>query len=33
MLGALDAVADDLVFDQGIVAPTFRIAEMTVSGT
>ncbi len=33
MLGALDAVADDLVFDQGIVSPTFRIAEMTVSGT
>ena len=33
MLGAIDAVADDLVFDQGIVAPSFRVAEMTVSGS
>ncbi len=33
MLGALDAVANDLVFDQPIVSPTIRIAEMTVSGT
>jgi hypothetical protein len=29
---ALDAVASDLVFDQGICSPTFRIAEMTISG-
>jgi PmbA protein len=33
MLGALDGVANDLVFDQPIVAPTLRIAEMTVSGS
>ena len=33
MLAGLDAVANDLVFDQAIVAPTFRIAEITVSGT
>ena len=33
MLAALDAVANDLVFDQSVVAPAFRIAEMTVSGT
>ncbi|MBD5635316.1 MAG: TldD/PmbA family protein, partial [Candidatus Eremiobacteraeota bacterium] len=33
MLAGLDAVANDLVFDQPIVAPTFRIAEMTISGT
>jgi len=33
MLAALDGVANDLVFDQSIVAPTFRIAEMTVSGS
>lgn len=33
MLGAIDAVADDLVFDQGIIAPSFRVAEMTVSGS
>lgn len=32
MLAAVDAVASDLVFDQGIVAPSLRIAEMTVSG-
>ncbi len=32
MLGAIDAVANDLVFDQGIVSPSFRVAEMTVSG-
>jgi len=32
MLGAVDAVASDLVFDQPIAAPTFRVAEMTVSG-
>jgi PmbA protein len=33
MLAALDAVANDLIFDQPVVSPTFRIAEMTVSGT
>ena len=33
MLAAIDAVANDLVYDQSIVSPTFRIAEMTVSGT
>jgi len=32
MLAAIDAVASDLVFDQSIVSPTFRVAEMTVSG-
>ncbi len=32
MLRAIDAVASDLVFDQPIVSPTFRVAEMTVSG-
>jgi PmbA protein len=32
MLGGVDAVASDLVFDQAIVAPSFRVAEMTVSG-
>ena len=32
MLAAIDGVANDLVFDQGIVAPSLRIAEMTVSG-
>ncbi len=33
MLAAVDGVADDLVFDQPIVSPSFRVAEMTVSGT
>ena len=33
MLAAVDAVANDLVFDQSIVSPSFRVAEMTVSGT
>ncbi len=33
MLAGIDAVAGDLVFDQPIVAPSFRVAEMTVSGT
>jgi len=33
MLGAIDAVASDLVFDQPVTAPSFRVAEMTVSGT
>jgi PmbA protein len=32
MLGAIDRVANDLRFDGPIVAPSFRIAEMTVSG-
>ncbi len=33
MLAGIDAVASDLVFDQPIVAPSFRVAEMTVSGS
>ena len=33
MLQNMDAVADDLKFDSSIVTPTFRIREMTVSGT
>jgi PmbA protein len=33
MLGAIDAVADDLKFDSTIVSPSFRVAEMTVSGS
>lgn len=33
MLGAIDAIAADLVFDQAIVSPSFRVAEMTVAGT
>lgn len=33
MLGAIDAVAGDLIFDQGIIAPSFRVSEMTVSGS
>jgi PmbA protein len=32
MLGAIDAVADDLTFDSSIVSPSFRVAEMIVSG-
>lgn len=32
MLGAIDGVANDLRFDGAVVAPSFRIAEMTVSG-
>jgi PmbA protein len=32
MLAGIDAVASDLRFDSGIVAPSFRVAEMTVSG-
>jgi PmbA protein len=32
MLGAIDAVAADLIFDSSIVSPSFRVAEMTVSG-
>jgi PmbA protein len=33
MLASLDAVANDLVFDQTIVAPSLRIGVMTISGT
>lgn len=33
MLGAIDAVANDLRFDGAIVAPSFRVAEMTISGS
>ena len=33
MLAAVDAVANDLVFDQSICSPSLRIAEMTVSGS
>jgi len=33
MLKNLDAVGNDLVFDRSRVCPTYRIAEMTVSGT
>ncbi len=32
MFGAIDAVANDLLFDQAIVSPSFRVAEMTISG-
>ncbi|MDP9024829.1 MAG: TldD/PmbA family protein, partial [Candidatus Eremiobacteraeota bacterium] len=32
MLAGIDGVANDLRFDSGIVSPSFRIAEMTVSG-
>jgi PmbA protein len=32
MLAAVDAVANDLRFDAAIVAPSFRVAEMTISG-
>ena len=32
MLRAVDAVANDLRFDAGVVSPSFRVAEMTVSG-
>lgn len=33
MLAAIDGVADDLIFDSSIVSPSFRVAEMTISGT
>jgi len=33
MLAAVDAVAGDLIHESAIVSPSFRIAEMTVSGT
>jgi PmbA protein len=32
MLAGLDAVANDLRFDAAVVSPSFRVAEMTVSG-
>jgi PmbA protein len=32
MLASLDAVANDLRFDAAVVSPSFRVAEMTVSG-
>ncbi|MBV8345005.1 MAG: TldD/PmbA family protein [Candidatus Eremiobacteraeota bacterium] len=32
MLAGVDAVANDLRFDAAVVAPSFRVAEMTVSG-
>lgn len=32
MLAAVDAVANDLRFDASVVSPSFRVAEMTVSG-
>ena len=32
MLAAIDAVAHDLLHDGAIVSPSFRVAEMTVSG-
>ncbi|MHB8147716.1 MAG: TldD/PmbA family protein [Vulcanimicrobiaceae bacterium] len=32
MLAGIDAVASDLRFDGSVVAPSFRVAEMTVSG-
>jgi PmbA protein len=32
MLAAVDAVANDLRFDGSTVAPSFRVAEMTISG-
>jgi len=33
MLAGIDLVASDLRFDSSIVSPSFRVAEMTVSGT
>ena len=32
MLAGIDGVADDLVFDGSVVSPSFRVAEMTISG-
>ena len=32
MLGGIDAVANDLRFDGSVVSPSFRVAEMTISG-
>jgi PmbA protein len=33
MLAAIDGIADDLRFDGPICSPTFRVAEMTISGS
>lgn len=33
MLAAVDFVADDLRFDSSVVSPSFRVAEMTISGS
>jgi PmbA protein len=33
LLAAIDAVAADLRFDANVVAPSFRVAEMTISGS
>ncbi len=33
MLAAVDAVANDLRFDSPVVSPSFRVAEMTISGS
>jgi PmbA protein len=32
MLAAIDAIGDDLRFDGAVTSPSFRVAEMTVSG-
>jgi PmbA protein len=32
MLAGIDGVANDMRFDSGIVSPSFRVAEMTISG-
>lgn len=32
MLAGIDAVANDLRFDAGVVSPSFRVSEMTISG-
>jgi len=32
MLAGIDAVAGDLRFDGSVVSPSFRVAEMTISG-
>ena len=32
ILAGIDGVADDLVFDGSVVSPSFRVAEMTISG-
>lgn len=32
ILAGIDGVADDLRFDSSVVAPSFRVAEMTISG-
>jgi PmbA protein len=32
MLAGVDAVANDLRFDASVASPSFRVAEMTVSG-